>query len=192
MKGRESMDEETQKVTGEEEQKITIEVPADRLLETCLEYIVGHGDAREYDYEDSGGARFTRELRKRIDVQVTERVESALGTIIDEEIRARVSPVIDEVCAEGFPIFSEYGEKKRVEPFAIFVRKALESMFSKDSNSYRTPVGQKLAGEAFKVHVGAALDAEMKWLREQVRKHVDQRLSGDVVAALRDGLGLKR
>ena len=188
MKGREEMTEEE-----EVHNQIAIMVPGDVLLDACIRQIVGYGMADdEYETDGTEGQRFTRAMRKRIDAQITERVDKSLGEILDEEIRARVSPILDEVCAEGFPIFSEYGERKRVEEFSIFVRKAIEGLFSKSSGSYRTPIGQKLAAEAFKEQISDAMKAEMKLLKATIREHVDAKLSGTVVEGLREAIGLSR
>jgi hypothetical protein len=174
-----------------DEGKITISVERERVLEACVSAVLGHG---RYEYDDDDGGAFSSKMQKLVEKRIGDHVDELIDTIAREQIEALVGAQIAAVAAEGFPVFDRDGCSHGREPFAAYVRKAIDGMFSKHSkhnNFSSRSQATTLAEEAFRVQVQAAFQDEIEAVRTRVREYVDEQLAGTVVKALREAVGLR-
>ncbi|HHH29091.1 MAG TPA: hypothetical protein ENK57_12210 [Polyangiaceae bacterium] len=171
-------------------QEIMIRVDSERVIEAAVEAILRRGrfgiDEDEFEYE----SEFNGHLQELVEKRISERVNRIVDELARERVEELVATQIDAVVAEGFPYFDRDGRSKGAEPFAVYVRKAIDAMFAKKSH-YQASSASRIAEKAFDKHVSKAFEDEIKTVRKRVRSYVDEQLSGAVVKSLREAVGLR-
>lgn len=169
--------------------KVTVEVDEERIVERIVETIVMEGDWRDGSEDES---RFIRAIKKRVEKELDARIGAALDAALQDDLRARVLPRIEQVVREGFPRFNEWGDPTGTMTWEQAVKGALDSLFKPNGSGYsRDSWAVKAAKEAFEKTAAATFKAEVETIRAKVRAYVDEQLSGAVVKALREAVGLK-
>lgn len=178
-----------------DDEKITITIDREHVLGRCVAAVLqgNYEDDVEDEFDSHGGAYlFNQRMRKLVEGRVAERVDELVGEIAREKIERLVHEQIEKQVAEGFPIFDEYGKRTSVEPFAAYVRKAIDGMFGQERRYGRRPRAVTMAEEAFRANVEQAFKDEVEAIRKRVRSYVDEQLAGEVVKSLRSAVGLNR
>lgn len=172
------------------EEKLTIAVPVERVIDAAVEKIVAGEYDEEEGYYGGPGVRFRERIEKKIEARIDALLDEALRGFLVENIRARVEPMIDEAVASGFPRFDEYGTPRGTTTWQATIREAIDGLFKGQgygSRSWASDVAKK----AFEEHAAKAFKAEAEAIRAKVREYVDEQLAGTVVKALREAVGLR-
>jgi hypothetical protein len=167
-------------------QKVKLDIPRAELVDAIAEKVL-EKQLRCYDDDDR------KSLEGLINAAVVKRVDELLSASvvesIDELVKARVGPAVEATLAAGFPQRNNYGEISGTPiPFDSFVRTAVQKLVAGDG--YNRGWAVEVAQKVWKEQIEKALATEMDGIRKQIRAYVDERLAGDVTAALRKAVGL--
>lgn len=131
-------------------------------------------------------------LREQVRKAVADEVTRAITEEVRADLRAQVKGAIETMAATGMPVFNQYGEPQQPTPWPKVIRESLEGLTkSKDSYNRNTPELVKIAVKVFEEAIGKTITAELEHVKKTIRQAVDEQLSGTVVKALRDAVGLR-
>lgn len=169
---------------------IVLQIDEAKIIEAVVEQLVTRGTYSD-DGEDWYPSKLSEKLQARIEARLEEVVESAIGDEFKAMVRARVEPVIESAVASGFPRFDRDGRALAPEPFAAYVRGAIDGMFKSTGHYSRKSEATEIAEKLFREHVEKAFKEELEAIRSRVRSYVDEQLAGTVIKSLREAVGLK-
>jgi hypothetical protein len=171
------------------ENTIKVEMARAELVAAVAEHIIEKQTPR-WDTDDDG-TPIERANKAAIAKRVDELLSASVVESIDEMVKARVGPVVEATLAAGFPQRNQYGEPTGTSiPYDAFVRTAVQQLVGSGGGYNQRGWAAEIARDVWKERIDKALTAEMDGIRKQIRAYVDERLAGDVTAALRKAVGL--
>lgn len=181
----------TAKIDGRAVEEQVVHALADRILR-------GLEQTHDPDFDEDEPSVYRRlqpsknladALRVQVKAAIAAEVSKAFNDEVRKELRTHVKAAIQDVADRGMPSFNRYGERQEAHPWPKVIAEALEGLTKK--SGYHDPESQKIAREVFTEVITKAMNVEVDALKKKIREAVDEQLSGSVIKALREAVGLR-
>lgn len=177
------------------------QIEAQTVHEVATRIMEGLKHTHDPDFEEDDRPRYSMRpsknlavaLRAQVKEAIAAEVSKAFDDAVREELRAHVKAAIQDIADRGMPTFNRYGEKLEATPWPKVIAEALEGLTKPPSGSYGNAdtEAKKIARTVFENVITKAVTAELEEVRKRIRTAVDEQLSGSVIKALREAVGLR-